>query len=89
MDHTGGIGGEIRVMGNHDDGITFGMNTTQFFHNKVGVSTIKVTGRFIGKDDFRGGNEGASNGDALFLTTRELVGIIIFAFLHIEVGKHF
>ena len=53
MNNPGGIGGKIGVVGDHNNSVALGMDTTKFLHNKMGVMAIKVTGWFVGKNNFR------------------------------------
>ena len=54
---------------------------------------VQGGGGFVGQQHFRAQSQGLSNYDALFLTTRKLVGIVVHAFLgfrdsHLTQGIH-
>ena len=85
MKDTSGVLGEGWVVGNHNNSIAGLVNTMKFLHDGFGTFCIEATGRLIGKNDFRIGDQGASNGDALLLATRKLVWIVIFFGLKIEI----
>ena len=85
MKDTGGILGEGWVVSNHNNSIAGLVNTMKFLHHGFRTFSIETTGRLVGKNDFRISDQGASDGDALFLTTGELVWIIIFFGLKIEI----
>lgn len=40
VDDAGGVGGEIGVMGNHDDGVAGGMDASEFFHDDMGGAGV-------------------------------------------------
>ena len=77
MDGTVGNRGESLVVGDDDKGLSelvaqVKEQLMQFFL----VLRVKRAGRFIGEDDGRVVYQGTGHGDALFLTTRELVGLV-------------
>ena len=85
MKDTGGVLGEGWVVGDHNNSIAGLVNTVKFLHNSFGALCIETASRLIGENNFRIGDKGASNGDALLLTTGELVWIIIFFGLKIKI----
>ena len=89
MEDTSGVLGEGWVVGDHNNSITGLMNAMKFLHNSFGTLGIEAAGRLVGKNDFRISDQGASNGDALLLTTGELVRVIIFFSLEIEIFQSF
>ena len=76
-------------MSDHNDSVALGVDTFEFFHNGEGRVRVEVAGWFVGKDDFWVGDDGAGDGDALLLTARELIGVLIFFFFHIEAVERF
>lgn len=87
IDYAGGIRSECRVVGDHNDGVAFGMNVFEFFHDDVGRARIEVAGGFVGENNFRVRDDSASNGNALLLASRKLPGKIIFTFLKVETAE--
>ena len=87
IDYAGGIRSERRVVGDHNDGVAFGMNVLEFFHDDVGRARIEVAGGFVGENNFRVRDDGASNSNALLLASRKLPRKIIFAFLKMETAE--
>ena len=85
MKDTSGVLGEGWVVGHHNNSITGLVNTMKFLHDGFRTFCIETTGRLIGKNNFRISDQGASDGDALFLTTGELIWIIIFFSLKVEI----
>ena len=72
-------------MSHHNNSITGLVNTMKFLHDGFRTFGIETTGRLIGENDFRISDQGASDGDALLLTTGELIWIIIFFGLKVEI----
>ena len=89
MKDTSGVLSKGWVVGHHNNSITGLVNTMKFLHHGFRTFSIETTGRLVGKNDFRIGDQGASNGDALLLTTGELVRVIIFFSLEIEIFQSF
>ncbi len=85
MKHTSGVLGEGWVVGDHNNSITGLVDAVEFLHHGFRTFGVETTGRFIGKNDFRIGDQGASNSDTLFLATRKLVRVVIFFGLKIEI----
>ena len=85
MKDTGGILGESWVVGDHNNSITGLVNTMKFLHDGFGTFGIETAGRLIGENNFRIGDQGAGDSDALLLATGKLIWIIIFFGLKIEV----
>ena len=75
-----GIGGDLRVVGDDDHGMTFGVQFTQDAHDLLAALAVQCAGWLVGKDDFATVNECAGNTDALLLATGELVRPVVFAF---------
>ena len=85
MEDTSGVLGEGWVVGDHNNSITGLMNAMKFLHNSFGTLGIEAAGRFIGENNFRIGDQSASDGDALLLATGKLVWIVIFFSLKIKI----
>ena len=85
MKDTSGVLGEGWVVGHHNNSIAGLVNTVEFLHYGFRTFSIETTGRLVGKNDFRINDQGASNSNTLFLTAGELVWIIIFFGLKIEI----
>ena len=85
MKDTSGVLSKGWVVGHHNNSITGLVNTMKFLHYGFGTFSIETTGRLVGENNFRISDQGASNSNALFLTARKLVWIIIFFGLKIEI----
>ena len=85
MKDTSGVLSKGWVMGNHNNSITGLVDAMKFLHDSFGTLSVETTSRFVGKNNFRISDQGASNGDALLLATRKLIWIIIFFGLKIEI----
>lgn len=48
MNDASGVSGEIWIMGNHNNGITFTVDTAEFFHDDMGGTRIEIASRLIG-----------------------------------------
>ena len=72
-------------MRDHNNSIALRVNVTEFFHDNVARAAVEVAGWLIGENNRRLRDKAASNGDALLLTTRELVRHVVFALLKMEV----
>lgn len=84
MDDAGGVSGESGVMGDHNDGVAFGVDAAEFFHDDVGGARVEIAGGLVGKDDFGFGDERAGDGDALLLAAGKLMWHIVLALLEME-----
>jgi hypothetical protein len=73
-------GGDQGVVGDHHDG--FVVLANEFFeegHDFIGAFAVEVAGGLVAEEEGGVGDDGASDGDALFLTARELAGEVIHA----------
>ena len=52
MDYASSVGGEVWVVSNHDNGIAFGMNAAELFHDEMGVMTVEIASWFVSENDF-------------------------------------
>ena len=71
-------------MSNHNNSVTFVVDGLELLHDGVRTAGVEVAGGFVGEDNFGITNDGAGDSNALLLTTRKLVGKIVFFFLQIE-----
>src|SRR5690348_11686572 len=69
MEDTGRVGSEVRIMGDHQDGVTCLVDVPELVHDELATLTIKVTGRLVGQDDTRAVHESTGDGNALELAT--------------------
>lgn len=77
MDSAVGDGGEVLVVGDDDKGLTELVAQVEKELVELGlVLGVETTGGFVGEDDGRMVDKGSCYGDALFLTTGELVGLM-------------
>ena len=53
----------------------------------MGRTGIEIAGWFIGKNDFGATNNGAGDGNALLLTARELIRVIVFTLLKVKTSE--
>jgi hypothetical protein len=56
----------------HHRGLAQAPHVEQQIHDQFARCRIEITGRLVGKDDWRIVGEGAGNRDALLFTTRQL-----------------
>ena len=63
----------------HDDRRPFLVQFVQQVHYLLPVFAVQITGRLIGKDQFRVGHYGAGNGDTLLLAAGQLLWEMLFA----------
>ena len=89
MKYASGVLGEGWVVGNHNNSIAGLVNTVEFLHYGFRTFGIETTGRLVGKNDFRISDQGASDSDALLLTTGKLIRVVIFFGLKIEILQSF
>lgn len=71
------VAGVVFGVCNHDDRGSLLVKIGQQLHDFVTVGGIEVTGRFIGQDKLGVIDDGAGDGDALLLTTGELLGVVV------------
>ena len=75
MDEAGGGGGGVGVVGDHDDGFAeFLVEALEEGEDFLGGGGVEVAGGFVGEDEVGVGDDGAGDGDALFLAAGELAG---------------
>ena len=72
-DHAVGLGGKVGVVGDDDEGLAeFVTQIKEELVKALLIRRVKAPRWFVGEDDRRRIDEGASYGDTLALTTRQL-----------------
>jgi hypothetical protein len=66
------------MSGNERGGILFASKAEDKFENRVAGRGVEISRGFIGEKDFGRIDKGASDGDALHLSARELVREAVF-----------
>src|SRR5258707_15865366 len=69
-----GLAGDIRVVRNHEDGVPGIVQLAENLQHDGFVDFVKVAGGFVGENQLRLVNEGASDSHAPLLATRKLRG---------------
>ena len=67
--------GKIFVVGDDDEGDTLAVEFEEQVNDFGAGDGVKIAGGFVSEDDFGMVDDGAGDTDALFLTTREVVGL--------------
>src|SRR5262249_24922445 len=76
--------GDFGVMSNKHSGAAFGAKLTKKVEDGLAGVGIEVTGRFIGENNSRVVDEGASDSGALLLTAGKLAGAVPGAIGHVH-----
>ena len=76
-DHPFRLIGNLRVMGNDDNGTTGSVQLFKNLHNQPLVFFIEVAGRFVCKQELGVIDERAGNTHALLLSARQLIGQVL------------
>ena len=84
-DDAMGVLGDVRLVGDEDDGVAFGVKLVEEGHDLVAGLGVEVSGGLVGEDDGRVVDEGTGDGDALSLTAGELVGLVQHAGAEVDV----
>jgi hypothetical protein len=80
VDEAGGGGRAVGVVGDHEDGfVELAIQALKKFEDVFGALGVEVAGRFVGEDEVGVGDDGAGDGDALFLAAGELAGEVVHA----------
>ena len=70
------IGG-AQIVRDHDHGfVKILVKRADQVEGFIGTLAVKVAGRFVRYDDFGIGNDGPRDGNSLFLSARQLAGIV-------------
>ena len=83
-----GIFGDVGLVGDEDDGVAAGVEIVEEGHDLVAGFGIEISGGLVGEDDGGLVDEGAGDGDALTLTTGELVGFVHHASAEVDAFEH-
>ena len=71
--------GDLRLVGDQDDGDSLLVELLKDGHHFEGGAAIEITGRFIGQQQGRPVDQRAGNGHALLLAAGKLGGIVVEA----------
>src|SRR5580704_956013 len=88
MKSGAGASSDQRIVGHHEDGL--GIFADQFFdesHDFIGAFAVEVAGRFVAEQKGWIGDDGASDGYALFLSAGELTGKVVHAIGEADDGE--
>src|SRR5712672_3339059 len=69
-----GLAGNVRIVRNHEDGVPGIVQLAENLQHDGFVDFVEIAGGFVGKNQLRLVNEGASDSHALLLATRKLRG---------------
>ena len=72
-DRAMGVGGDVGLVGDEDDGVAGLVETREHAHDFDAGLRVEVAGRLVGEQDRRVVHQRARDGDALALTARQLV----------------
>ena len=75
-DFASALVGEDGVMGDHDDGVSLGVEVVEDLHDFAAGGGVEVAGGLVGEEDVGLADEGAGDGDALELAAGELLGVV-------------
>ena len=87
FDDAVGVFGDVAVVGNEDDGVAFGVQFAEDFHDFFATVAVKRAGGFVGEDDLSAVHERTGDGDALLLAAGELARFVFGAFAEAEAGE--
>ena len=73
------VAGIVFGVSDHDDRSPLFVQVGEQLHHFVAVGGVEVSGRFVRQDQLGVVHHGAGYGDALLLTTRELLGVVVAA----------
>ena len=78
----------VARVSHHHHGTTIFVELAEERHHLVAVLGVEVTCRLVGKDELRPAHYGTGNGHALLLTSRKLLGEMLFAMGDIDTAHH-
>ena len=87
FDDTVGVFGDVAVVGDEDDGVAFGVQFAEDFHDFFAAVAVKRASGFVGEDDLSAVHERTGDGDALLLAAGELAGFVLGAFAEAKAGE--
>ena len=82
-----GVFGDIRLVGDEDDGVALGLELVKEGHDLDAGFGVQVAGGLVGQDDGGTVDQGAGDRYALALSAGELVGLVIHAGFEIDVAQ--
>ena len=88
-DAIGMIGEFAVVRDQHERGLVLAVKVDEQLENVFAVFTIEVAGRFVGHQQRRPGDEGASEGNALLFAAGQLDGIVVSAIAEADAIQQF
>src|SRR5580658_195943 len=86
-DHPMGTRGDIRLVGDEQDGVALFVELGKESHDFLTGLGIEVAGGLVGEEDGGAIHEGPSYGYALALAARKLVGLVEHAGCEIDLGE--
>lgn len=69
------MAGSLYGVGNHQNGLTGGVDLVKQRQQFVGCLGVQRTGGFVGQNKLGTGNQGAGNGNTLLLSAGYFIGI--------------
>lgn len=82
-----GEAGHLGVVGDHDDGVAVAVEVLEEVGDDLLVGGVEVSGGFVGEEDGRVVDEGASDADALLLSAGEFAGEVAGAITEAYAGE--
>lgn len=77
--------GDVLIVSDDDQGdLSFLMNGFEQFDNLAAGLRVEIAGRFVSQNDFRIGDEGATDGGALLLASGDFVGTVFGSLCQVE-----
>ena len=70
------------VVSGHDDCCSFAANVVQELHDLPACFRVQVSGRFVGKDQYRIVQQGTGDHDTLLFAARKFVWHLVAFILH-------
>ena len=82
MNHAMRVFGDVVLVRDQNNGISLRVQAIKKCHDFDTRLGVEVTGRLVGQNYRRGIDQGARNRDALPLSSRQLVGLVIHSAFH-------
>src|SRR5687768_11617088 len=83
-DDAGGMGGDIRLVGDDDDGLALIVQLVEEAEDVLGRAAVEGARRLVGQEDGGVVHHGPGDGDALSLPAGELVGAVVHAIAEVD-----
>src|ERR1035438_1234193 len=77
MDDAMGIFGDVRLVGDQDNGVAVGVQSVKEGHDLQAGLGVQVAGGLVGEDDGGAVDQGTCDGDALPLAAGEFIGLVV------------